>query len=270
MKYLLLLILIIVFICILKKNSDKEKFTNFKNVIMTTYFCKKKDPQRKKFAPCNDFKYIKPWYNSINKLGLNGIIFHDGLSSNFINKYQTDKIKFEYVNSQNFKYSMNDQRYFIYLDYIKKNSEIQNVFMTDGNDVTVVNSPFNKFKKICVGQDADDKGEQIYTNNDYIKRQLEIFNNHEWAYSIDDSENKKFYSAGILGGNRQQMLYFLNKMIVIFNKMNEEQKKKNLNMVVFNYVIHYYLNENVESDSPLCSRFKKYENHRKDVCFIHK
>ena len=42
------------------------------------------------------------------------------MSEKFINKYQTDKIKFVYVNSSQFEYSLNDQRFLIYHDYISK------------------------------------------------------------------------------------------------------------------------------------------------------
>ena len=270
-KYSLIIILLIVLVCCNLKNSQHENFDSMDNVIMTTYFCKKKDPQRGNTAPCNDIKYIKPWYYSMKKLNLNGIVFHDGLSEKFIEKYKTDKIKFEYVNTKKFEYSVNDLRYFVYLDYLKRNTNIQNIFMTDGNDVTVVNSPFNKFEKTCVGQDADDNGNYIYTSHPYIKKQLTIFNsNKKWTYKFNENKNIKFYSAGILGGNRRQIVFFLENMVKIFNDMNQEQKRKNLNMVVFNYVIYHMLNEDVMSDAPLCSRFKKYENHRKDVCFIHK
>ena len=142
MLYLVLVILIIVLLSLLPKNNEHFSNLGNENVIMTTYFCNKNDPQRPKRAPCNDFQYIKPWYNSIKKLGLNGVIFHDGMDETFIKKYQNDKIKFVYVDSNSYEFSLNDLRYFVYLDYIKKHKNIENIFMTDGNDVIVVKNPF--------------------------------------------------------------------------------------------------------------------------------
>lgn len=272
MNYLVILLLIIIILCLFINNKESFENNNFKNVIMTTYFCKKKDPQRNTYAPCNDIKYIKPWYYSIKKLGLNGIIFHDGMSKEFINKYQTDKIKFVYVNSNKYDYSLNDLRFFVYYDYILNNNNIENVFMTDGNDVTVVQNPFKDCNTIMVGHDANGNGTQTYLNfkNNTIKKWLNHFNNNNWKYKIDYIKNKKCYNAGILGGNRQDIIKFLKNMVIIFKQMNSSQKTKDLNIIVFNYVIYTIFNNNVKSGSPICSRFKKYENNRKDVYFIHK
>ena len=257
----LLLILVILFFLI----SKKENFTNqTENVIMTTYFCNKKDPQRPKRAPCNDFQYIEPWYNSIKKLGLNGVVFHDGMDDTFIKRYQNDKIKFVYVDSNSYEYSLNDLRYFVYLDYIKKYKNIENVFMTDGNDVTVVKSPFNKFNKICVGNEP-----VKITNSSWMKKKIKRFNyNNNKKFTFN--KFNQIYNAGILGGRRNDVLKFLENMVDIFENFDEEQKRENLNMIVFNYVVYKVFNENVISGFPLNSVYKKFQNNRKDVCFIHK
>ena len=266
-KNLIFLILIILLVVLILKR--KENFVNNtnlnkpKNVIMTTYFCNKKDPQRNKKAECNKYEYIKPWYDSVKKLNLNGIIFHDGMSEKFINKYQTDKIKFVYVNSSQFKYSLNDQRFLIYHDYILKNKNIENIFMTDGNDVTIVNTPFNKFKGICVGSELGN-----LNKNSWIRNKSKNFNNNK--YHFESNNEGLIYNAGILGGNRKEVLHFLSNMKTVFYNLNEQQKKQNLNMIVFNYVVYNILNKKVITGGKLHSKFKKYENHRKDVCFIHK
>ena len=59
-------------------------------------------------------------------------------------------------------------------------------------------------------------------------------------------------------------------MIDIFKNFDEEQKRENLNMIVFNYVVYKVFNEKVISGFPLNSDFKKYQNKRKDIYFIHK
>ena len=264
----ILIFLILLLYYLLKKRYDiKENFINnygFKNVIMTTYFCKKKDPQRNKKANSNDINYIKPWYNSMKKLGLNGIIFHDGLGKEFIKKYQTNKIKFEYINTNNFKYSLNDLRFFVYYDYILNNKNIENVFMTDGNDVKVVSSPFNKFDKICVGSE-----ESQINKNQWIQDKINSFNDNKKLYFKNDN-NGKVYNAGILGGNRKNVLFFLEKMINIFKNIDEKNINKNNNMIVFNYIIYIFLNQNVITGEKLHSKYRKFENNRKDICFIHK
>ena len=266
MKLILLLILLITLYILLSKNN--EHFSNIKNsnVIMTTYFCNKKDPQRKKKAPCDDITYIKPWYYSIKKLGLNGIVFHDGLSDNFVKQYETNRIKFFYVNSNEYDLSLNDLRYFVYYDYIKKHKNIKNIFMTDGNDVTIVKNPFTDklLTKICVGKELNLIGE-----NKWMIRKINQFNQSNKDKFVYD-KSYSTYSAGILGGRRRDVLNFLSSMIKIFENFNSKQRKENLNMIVFNYVIYNKFNEDVISGEDLHSKYKKYENHRKDIYFIHK
>ena len=264
MKLILLLILLIALYILLPKNNEHFSNLDDENVIMTTYFCNKKDPQRPQRAPCNDFQYIKPWYDSIKKLGLKGVIFHDGMNDTFIKKYQTDNIKFVYVDSNSYEYSLNDLRYFVYLDYIKKHKNIENIFMTDGNDVTVVKSPFNKFNKICVGNEP-----VKISNSSWMKKKIKRFN-HNNTKKFIFNESNQIYNAGILGGRRDYVLKFLENMVNIFENFDEEQKRENLNMIVFNYVVYKVFNENVVSGFPLNSDYKKYQNDRKDVCFIHK
>tara|TARA_Y100000590_G_scaffold14063_2_gene16885 strand:+ start:6202 stop:7041 length:840 start_codon:yes stop_codon:yes gene_type:complete len=267
------IILLIILISLISKKNKLSNFTlnkydnfdNFENVIMTTYFCKKIDPQRLKISPCNDIIYIKPWYYSIKKLGLNGIIFHDGMSDSFIKKYETDKIKFIYVDSNDYDYSLNDLRYFVYYDYILKNKNIKNVFMTDGNDVTIVNNPFvdKLLNKVCVGKEL----EKLY-KKDWMLNKIKQFNKIKGLHFNKNKET--IYNAGLLGGKRENILRFLENMLYIFDSLSFDQKKQNLNMIVFNYVVYNHLNENVISGEILHSKYKKFENDRKDIYFIHK
>ena len=177
--YYIFILFILILIYLYTKRCENFHVNNPKNVIMTTYFCNKKDPQRLKKAPCDDFKYIKPWYNSIKKLGLNGIIFHDGLSKKFIRKYETNNIKFVYKKTHKI-FSLNDYRYFIYLDYINNHPEIENIFMTDGNDVTVVNNPF-KF--------INNKNIYVGTEPNKLEKEKQYFNN---KFKILNSGNKRY------------------------------------------------------------------------------
>lgn len=269
MEQLIIIVVIVLFILLiyyLIKNFYIQDFFNnhSKNVIMTTYFCNKLDPQRNTKAPCNDINYIKTWYFSVKKLGLNGVIFHDGLNSQFINKYKTTKITFVYTDTNKSNYSLNDFRFIIYYDYIKKNTYLKNIFMTDGNDVKLVMSPFNKFNKLCVGSE-----ESLIKDNLWIQDKIQLFNSNKNFY-FNNKINDKVYNAGILGGNRKQVLSFLKNMNNIFKNIDKDNLNKNNNMIVFNYVIYNKLNQNVITGNKLHSKFRSYENNRTDVCFIHK
>ena len=116
------------------------------NIIVTCYFNSKKDPmngneyrQINGFVKGNNFALIRRLYQSVINRKLHMIIFHDSLSDEFINLYQTDKIKFikkdisSYENS-----SINDIRFLIYLEYLKVQNNIDKICLVDAFDVVDV------------------------------------------------------------------------------------------------------------------------------------
>jgi len=249
--------------------TTSESFKPSINVIMTTYFCNKKHYQsgsEHKSASCNDFKYIKPWYNSVKNLNLNGIIFHDGLSDEFIKKYETSYIKFVYVNSKDYNYSLNDLRFFVYLEHIHKNPDIQNIFMTDGNDVTVVKNPFKlNLNKLYVGNETG-----ITVN--YILKHKKVGGMYKKISEQELSRLQKFstsplLNAGIVGGNRNNIIKLLTIMTDYFKK--DSCLKCNMNMGVLNQSVYNNFS-NYFTGEPLHSAFFGFQNNRKDVYFIHK
>ena len=78
------------------------------SIILSSYFTKKAHPNHPQDTSVvgrmpnmhvknNSFTYIKDWYLSIEKNNLNAVLFHDDLSNDFVDKYQTSKIKFQKV-----------------------------------------------------------------------------------------------------------------------------------------------------------------------------
>lgn len=263
-----------------------NNINNFENLIVTTYFSNDKGNYKGRSVLNNNIDYISPWYNSILKLKLNGVIFHDGLSNDFINKYTTDKINFLYVDSEEFSYSKNDYRFLIYYNFLKYNKNIKNIFMTDGNDVIIKNNPFSyindnnkKYNKnfyyVCSEfrrKLKDNNFTKFNFNriNKYIKNPNKKFK----IETFEKNQDNILFNAGILGGNRNNMLYFLRLMKEKFNKTFRYIPKKfhdrNINMIVFNYVIYDIIGpENAITGHPLHSLFTRYEK-RNDVIFSHK
>ena len=113
------------------------------NIILSTYFTSKEDPQRGGNWKCNDFSIIKDWYQSIKKLNLNAIIFHDHCSDRFINKYSTERISFVY--HKPIKDIMN-ARYRCYYDYLYRHF-YKKIYCTDISDVVIMKDPFPLIEK---------------------------------------------------------------------------------------------------------------------------
>ena len=81
--------------------------------LLTSYFSKKIHPNDPKDHAVvgrnpdgrvsnNEINYIKAWYDSVNNLQLNGFVFHDNLSEEFVQQYTTNKIKFIKVYPRDF------------------------------------------------------------------------------------------------------------------------------------------------------------------------
>jgi hypothetical protein len=250
---------------------------NKQTVICTTYFSKKPHPNdpndqwvvgRNKDGTViqNDIKYIEPWYNSINLLGLNGIIFYDNLEKSFVDKYTTDKIRF--IKTDTSDYSNNDWRFFVYRNFFYENSQYDYVFLTDGSDVSVVQDPstiIDKYKYIdfFVCKDSILLSEFPYLN---IHQQAS-WDNINWF--IQNQKLLPLINMGVIGGSYQNMLLFLekfcqNRIKLGFPEFNSDMW---LGQYIFRNILSY---KNLLIGEPFTSNFKKYETNRKDVYFVHK
>lgn len=246
------------------------------SVILTSYFSKKKHPNDPSDpwvigrssdgrVSQNDFKYIEPWYNSVNSLGLDGRIFCDNLSEEFISKYTTDKIKF--IKISDFDYSNNDWRFFCYRDFLD-NNKFDSVFLTDASDVTVVKDPsciIDKFKEIdfFICKDSIMLNEFPY---------LELHKQAKWDDYVWFSmlhNRLELINMGVIGASYSNILEFLNKFCEIRIKLGNPDF--NSDMWIGQYVFRSCLNnKKLLIGEPFTSIFKKYEIDRKDVYFIHK
>lgn len=246
-------------------------------VIFTSYFSQKKHPNDPNDSAVigrsedgrvlqNSFEYIKNWYNSIIDLGLEARVFYDNLSGEFLEKYETDKIKFIYVSTSD--YSNNDWRFFCYRNYLVEHNDFDSVFLTDGSDVVVVKDPSKILLDfpdtdyfIC--KDSIKLGQFPYLD---IHKQIG-WENTNWFESVVDHTD--LINMGVIGGSYSNIVTFLNKFCSVRKSMKNEYF--NADMWVGQYVFRHKLSDKkLLIGEPFTSNFKQYENDRKDVYFIHK
>lgn len=249
-----------------KRNVESLNSEINDEIICTTYFTSKSDPQSNNKVAEDNFDYIKPWYESVSKLGLNGIVFYDNLSLDFINKYKTDKIKF--VKCVLGDYSLNDERFIIYFIFFIKH-KVNNILLTDGNDVKFNKNPFeliNNKNKIFIGRDDSNK---IYQSK-WMRESIKKFELNLNQKVPNNFFNMPLYNAGIVGGDYVMVMFFLRQISHIFYKID---KGDNNNMVALNYILFQYFYPNCrkkyysifdklfKSDTKLklIKRFKKYK-----------
>jgi len=241
-----------------------EKIPAAKQIILTNYFTGKKDPQRggtNQFEP-DVFENMKRWYESLLTHHLHGLIFYDQLSRNFINQYANEYIRFEKYELKK-KYSLNDDRFFCWHEWLLRHEEVETLFCTDLFDVDFLGNPFalmdpNRYDLYC----GDDSGAEIgeWVNDRFI-----------WAYGKTFHQEKIKLVAGIVGGTRENMLRLFQAMAHDFEKAKRATRKgKNINMGVFNKCVHDLFDQDrILFGPPLNSRFKKFEAEG-NFCIRHK
>jgi len=205
--------------------------------VFSTYFTSKPDPVRGGFQQVDNFAYIQHWYNSVVRHDLHAVVFYDNLSEEFLQEYQTEKIRF--IRCKLGGMSLNDERFFIFQEFIPWLPEGSFVLTTDINDVVINKNPMplikGKPEKLFVGRG----NRRVWKNGIWTLNALKQFN---------DTFNKPIpmsfldypvFNPGTIAGRKELILELFNQMTRIFEVLADA---KNYDMPVFNYVLkeNYY------------------------------
>jgi hypothetical protein len=241
------------------------------NLILAPYFIGKDDPQKDVRDPNEILGYdgnrfvesyynMKRWYDSVCRLGLHGVIFHDCLSNSFVDQYENDNVQFERVILGD--RSTNDERFFVYLDYLKVTA-CDFVYMTDLFDVEFKQEPFSIIGNHLVYSGSE---ECVNSENNWMRYKY----NEVYGINVDDYPeiaNRRVMNPGIIGGLRENMIILLDKMC---EGMSKKPRNVNSNLVVYNEALFRMFRMNdIYTGGKLHSRYK-YNEDRGDVCVIHK
>ena len=249
-----------------------------KTLLLSSYFSVKEHPNDKTDTsvvgrmangrvPSNEISYIKTWYESVDKLGINAVLYYDNLSDDFVAKYQTEKIRFNKVTVEDF--SNNDFRFFCFKSCLESMEDKPDVvFHNDASDVTVVKDPYDL---VMSNLDVN-----FFCCKDSIMlNQFPYLNVHE-AFGWEDSfifklnyNEWELINMGVVGGTYDNMFNFYNKFVE--TRLSMGRPEFNSDMWLLQYLIRSALQPcEFLMGEPVCSEFKEYQNDRKDVYFIHK
>ena len=268
-----------------KTLTNISKFFIAENIIFTTYFTTKNDPQRGISTEKNAFSYVENFYNSILRNNLSAVIFYDDLDKSFIEKYTCENIRF--IQCRLGKYSLNDERFYIYYEFLKINNWVKKIILCDVNDVTIENKDvFKLIKKNRFYIGRDEEG-LVYTNQ-WFKNKINIL-----PEDIKKKIPREFYympvvNAGVIAGDFKCIMRFLSTITSLFDSIDNDN---NNNMVCTNIVFYQlywrkYIrsvkfrilsfrnktiynkletkkqvkNKHFNIGYPLTTRFKKFEN----------
>ena len=225
-----------------------------RKVIMTTYFINVLDPQHPNYFHTDSFYLLTPLFRGAMKLGINLIIFHNGLSELFQKSVINYYSHVQFVNSKVHGRTPNDIRFYFYYDYLLAHPEIQSVMLTDMRDVEILNNPFNVMEAI---------GDNLYIGLDYPF--FVDASGNGWTHGVISSCFGKaeaistaarlhpFVNAGVIGGKRHLILGVLHR---ITSYLDTTKSWQNCNMGAVTLVIHRYFIDRLYGGYPIQSGFK--------------
>lgn len=231
------------------------------------------DVNRNELLENNDFGIIQKWYDSILKLQINAVIFHNTFSEEIVEKYTNEYIRFIEVTYDK-RLKPNVFRYFIYRDYLKQNShKIRNLFVTDITDVEVIDNPFESalYTENSGSLFCGDEPETL--DNDWMRNHCSHLRNSMPEFSTYEelNQHETLLNCGIIGANAAVMELLFNKMVAIHETVSFTNTTDfTLDMGVFNFVARTTFAHKIFHGEPVNTIFKKYEMHRTDCWFRHK
>lgn len=232
-----------------------------KDYIVASYISGVYDVNRNTVLADDDYSIIQDWADSISKLKLQGIIFHNNFSAATCERHQNECITFVKVD-HDVQFNPNVYRYYIYSEFLKLNSEfVNNIFFTDISDVIILKNPFleqlfidNPASIFCGDEPKTLNNEWMQQHSENLRNKISDYKMYE--YNFADSV---LLNCGIIGGNIAIMKPFINKLWAIHQKYNSDNNTAFTgDMGAFNYLIRTQYNNKVIHGKPVNTEFKKY------------
>lgn len=244
-----------------------------KNVILACQISGIFDVNRNETLLDDDYSLIEDWCESIKRLNLQGIIFHNNYSETFCEQYCSKNIQFVKVQYEtNFK--PNVYRYLMYEDFLKLYSkQIENIFLTDISDVVVIKNPFEEafFREnpdaiFCGDEPKILENDWMKSHSEHLRSKIEDYANYEEKF-----KNETLLNCGIIGGNFNVMSAFIEQLTMVHRQYNFDNKTAYTgDMGAFNYLIRTRFNNKLRHGFPINTEFKGYQIEREDCWFRHK
>jgi hypothetical protein len=228
--------------------------------ILTTYLIEHQDMQRNQHWPADNDQIVEKWINSVKNIGLQGIIFYDNLSANFIEKWTNANIKFQKIEWKT-PWGPCEERVQIYIDWLEQN-DCDFILTTDLSDVEFYYDPTPLFKsKDTLYLEIEDHTSEnfVWSTNKMLKYYGEITNLKELILN-----------PGILGSGRNFLIAFLKNWIMEMKKaVGKPEELVALDLIAFNRLIY---REKIPfiSGFPLHTQFKKFESASCGAAIRHK
>jgi hypothetical protein len=233
------------------------------NCIISTFFSSKKGPQNPNTWNGEDFEIIRAFYESVIRNDMNCIILIDSSSEEFIQTYQTEKIRF--VRCSTNKLNLVDIRWRLYQNLLIEREDIENAFFVDISDVVVLRDPF---KHIQSGILYCGDEQKIYCTEPWMTSRLDMLNQDLLFSNYYQYQNKLILNAGILGGPSKILKDVCKRIADILETSNIEETT--VDMCAFNHVLRIDYSDILVHGNPVNTVFRQFDYSNKEAWLCHK
>ena len=218
-----------------EKKDKVFQMNKEKRILFSTYFTHNKQfvrPYRE-----NSFQFVKGFVVTAKRYNAHIVLYYDQIDPSYKKRLLTfyPNIEFIQYTGNFYKKSINDARFFIMYDYMKKHPEIDRIILQDLRDGIYLTDPFEVMELA---------GDYLYVGMDVSFRRDFI------GYKICEKNHKDLFTrprpypmmnAGTLGGTRHMVMDFLEELIKSFNEIFP--LRIDCNMDTVDYVAHKYFKD---------------------------
>lgn len=231
------------------------------------------DVNRNTLLQNDDYSLVKNWADSIIKLNLQGVIFHNNYSTKTCLENENKNIHFIQV-KHDVIFNPNIYRYFIYKDFLERQAgNIDKVFCTDISDVVVLKNPFehphflsNANKIFCGDEPKKLNDEWMWEHAAHLRNRIPDYAQYE-----ENFKDEQLLNCGIIGGNIKVIQEFIIELTKIHESYNQDnQTTFTGDMGAFNYLARTKYNNLLCHGEPINTAFKAYEINNCNCWFKHK
>lgn len=213
-----------------KYSAQYVPYKEKRDIVITTFFTKVKDPQRNvHYNPDDIYPLTLPLRMSlVNQCDL--VILND-CGKDHVDSWEGTNIRNHWVNVET---SINPyfQRWVSIMQYLRDNREsIGKVFCVDATDVEMLKNPFRHMDNAF-----------IYCGNEPEKTQCTWLVRHHQHPAIQkfiqQNKDKELLNAGLLGGSVERVMDFCRKIIDTYSDMVLSKEGPGMtDMGIFNYLM---------------------------------
>ena len=219
------------------------------------------DVNRSQMLSDDNFSIIEKWANSIAKLNLQAIIFHNNFSEATVLKHQSAHLLFIKI-THDIRFNPNVFRYYVYNQFLEKYSDtIESLFVSDVSDVLVLKNPFiqplftaNSDFVFCGDEPTNWDNEWMQLHGSHLRSKIK-------DYAEVESENKaqRLLNCGVIGGTIQAIKPLIESIWKIHENYNADNTTSFTgDMGAFNYIIRKNYKNRILHGTPVNSEFKAY------------